>query len=559
MLGADTPLGRSLVLHLSSLGMIVLASVSSSAALSSFEALIPPSSRGYVKAIMLDTSDPTTSLPDFARALHAALSLRFPLTSAGDPYARPGDSVSVAGVVNVLSYVPSTLSGGVTTTSATSSVHSSMRSENEAPSAMVELSPTTLAEALDRHVTASLCALGALLPLLRSTSNRSPASEDLDAATILTLVSAPASRTALPGEGVRSIVSQATVAGIDAIRRECEGDNLRVRQTRRQGAARRRTVRISTLEVHSNLSWLGMESGSGETLRGRQSTSSRRPDENTRAVLERLTDLLLAPSSWALKGRYSIGHSVSSYVYRLLTHLPASWLDTAFALRSQLSLRRSGLIGGGGAQDSNAGGPAGRTTPRASMSSGNNRSSSYPLRGSHPQPHSHFDGPGACDAEVDSQPDSERSSSGLPSSVPSSAYDSSPNTRSPIADHSPLPSDVEEGPRLMRHGDVSTPSASASASRNFGFGVSSSTSASESATSHHGSSSGDGGGGVRGREEGDRAGPPWMGPASGSSPPPFGPNPAVSAGGSVSSLGHSWVALGDDDEGVDGERGGRRE
>ncbi len=105
VLGADTPLGRSLALHFSGQGFVVLVSVSSSAALAQFENLIPPSSRGYVKALIFDVDDSSGSLQPFIRALSAALSLRYPLTSAGDPYARPGENISIAGVVNALSFV----------------------------------------------------------------------------------------------------------------------------------------------------------------------------------------------------------------------------------------------------------------------------------------------------------------------------------------------------------------------------------------------------------------------------------------------------------------------
>ncbi len=50
-------------------GFVVLASVSSSAALAQFENLIPPSSRGYVKALIFDVDDPSGSLQPFIRAL----------------------------------------------------------------------------------------------------------------------------------------------------------------------------------------------------------------------------------------------------------------------------------------------------------------------------------------------------------------------------------------------------------------------------------------------------------------------------------------------------------
>lgn len=105
ILGADTPLGQSLSHHLSAQGFIVLATVNDESSKQTFDSLIPPSSRGYIKSITLDTYDAQVEgIAHFVQSIASAKQLRWPLTSAGDPYSRPGGEVQVTGIINTLSY-----------------------------------------------------------------------------------------------------------------------------------------------------------------------------------------------------------------------------------------------------------------------------------------------------------------------------------------------------------------------------------------------------------------------------------------------------------------------
>lgn len=105
VLGLDTPLGQSLSHHLSAQGFIVLASVNDEQSKQTFDSLIPPSSRGYIKSIVLDTYSPRVEeIAQFVQSIASAKEFRWPLTSAGDPYSRPGGEVQVTGVINTLSY-----------------------------------------------------------------------------------------------------------------------------------------------------------------------------------------------------------------------------------------------------------------------------------------------------------------------------------------------------------------------------------------------------------------------------------------------------------------------
>ncbi|EJD44194.1 hypothetical protein AURDEDRAFT_114440 [Auricularia subglabra TFB-10046 SS5] len=84
VLGADSALGRTLVLDLESRGYIVIASVATPAAVDDLERR----ARGYVRVLVLDPNEPET-VPNFIRSLQATLSIRFPTNTPGDPYLPP--------------------------------------------------------------------------------------------------------------------------------------------------------------------------------------------------------------------------------------------------------------------------------------------------------------------------------------------------------------------------------------------------------------------------------------------------------------------------------------
>lgn len=97
VLGCGDPLIAELALDLETRGFVVLASVSQAAQVDPLERR----SRGFLKALVLDPSE-SSSVQPFLRSLQTALSLRFPLHSAGDPFARPAHALSLSAVVNAL-------------------------------------------------------------------------------------------------------------------------------------------------------------------------------------------------------------------------------------------------------------------------------------------------------------------------------------------------------------------------------------------------------------------------------------------------------------------------
>ncbi|CBQ67714.1 conserved hypothetical protein [Sporisorium reilianum SRZ2] len=486
VLGADTPLGRSLALHFSSQGFVVLASVSSSASLTQFENLIPPSSRGYVKALIYDSDDPSGTLQPFVRALSAALSLRYPLTSAGDPYARPGENISIAGVVNALSFVAPQDDPSLSRSLSASASASSL----SVP--ISKLAPSPSSELLDRHVVASLCVLGALIPMLRALPNRAEDSPDVDPATVVTLVSSPASRTALPRQAMFSVIAQSVAAGVQSLRRECDEESFHSKtasnsklpsalssfpgsgsKPRRASSSRsvlkQRDVRVTMVEVNSG-SVLGESASATSAISSSESsptspaasgslkspsrpTFGRSPSSSMSSlwhhrsptsapVLNKVSHLLLSTKR-RLRPSYTVGtHTLSAYWLTvsqvLLTIVPTGIVDFALALRRQLSLRRAGLVGRAEHAflpwnwGKSAAGDRGSLSRSQAAAAGKG-----PVAGPGPGPasaaHSRASlakrpsplGYEIRDSDAQSLPESERSSgagSGIPSSVPSSAY-----------------------------------------------------------------------------------------------------------------------------------------
>lgn len=196
VLGGDTPLGRALTLYLAAHELIVLSSVSSDAERHALELAVPPASKGYVRALVLDPRQDAASQDTFVHAVHSMLSLRFPLASSGDPYARPGSSVDLIGVINALTFFP------------------------DAPvNTLGTMAAPDVDAALHAHVTSPLGVLQRLVPLLASPPNRTPPSGP---ALVLSLVSLPGARVAMPEHGAAGIVAQAATAGIHTLRREHE-------------------------------------------------------------------------------------------------------------------------------------------------------------------------------------------------------------------------------------------------------------------------------------------------------------------------------------------------
>lgn len=101
LLGASTPVLIDLALDLERRGFVVIATVAHPSEVEPLERR----SRGWIKVLVLDP-EVGASVGPFLRSFETALSLRFPLNTAGDPFSRPNHSLNLMGVVNCLA-IPS--------------------------------------------------------------------------------------------------------------------------------------------------------------------------------------------------------------------------------------------------------------------------------------------------------------------------------------------------------------------------------------------------------------------------------------------------------------------
>lgn len=203
ILGGDTRLGRALVRHALSRDLIVLVSVASRDAAARLEHdCMRPQDAGYVRTLILDPASASEhDMTHFVHAVHASLSMRFPCTSSGDPYARPGAAVELVGMINTLSYVPEV---------------GTPNARNDAR--MADVAPSNLDTALHTHVTAPLAILSRLASLLMQSHSHVPCVPAL----VMNVVSLPGARIALPSHGTAALVAQAAQTGFTSLRRESE-------------------------------------------------------------------------------------------------------------------------------------------------------------------------------------------------------------------------------------------------------------------------------------------------------------------------------------------------
>lgn len=235
VLGGDTPIGQALCHQLSTQGFIVVASVSNEQSMQNFDSLIPPSSRGFIKSIILDPFGPQPQdIAAFVAAVSSSRELRWPLTSAGDPYARPSQEAQVVGLVNSLSYRSA---GEVAPGLATDTLASSLQIDR-------------LTDEMQRRVITPLATISALVPLLCALGHSVDAEEAADAspAVIVSLVNhggeTDSYSTALRG-GMRRIQlhqSQTT----ESRRRALSAASLA------GSNSRRRRLLVTTLEAKSS-------------------------------------------------------------------------------------------------------------------------------------------------------------------------------------------------------------------------------------------------------------------------------------------------------------------
>ncbi|KAG2158511.1 uncharacterized protein EDB93DRAFT_1238246 [Suillus bovinus] len=191
VLGGDHPLGLPLIIELEQKGYIVVTSVSTPEAVSSIES----KGHGYVRALVLDPNEPGT-IPIFLRSLASTLSRRFPITSAGDPYAATPYHPLLHSIISLLTLpVPS--------------IHTT-----PTPIEQLSLRSTYLPHLLSTHF-APLQALQALLPLLRGDAQRAGGRKS-----IIVCLPAADARVGLPFGGVSAMSAAATSRALDVLRRE---------------------------------------------------------------------------------------------------------------------------------------------------------------------------------------------------------------------------------------------------------------------------------------------------------------------------------------------------
>ncbi|TFK30045.1 hypothetical protein FA15DRAFT_663372 [Coprinopsis marcescibilis] len=194
VLGGDTPHGLPLVLGLEKKGYIVIASVSTAEAADALESR----SKGYVKALVLDPSEPAT-VPIFLRSLSSTLSRRFPLKSAGDPYISPSSQPYIQSVISLLS-LPSSAANSL------------------APFEHLSLAADYLPYLQSTQIT-PLQVIQQLLPILRTGSARS---RDKGHKTIIVCLPAIETRVSLPFSAVQAMSAAGTLKAVETLRREIQ-------------------------------------------------------------------------------------------------------------------------------------------------------------------------------------------------------------------------------------------------------------------------------------------------------------------------------------------------
>lgn len=335
VLGGDTPLGRALTLSLAARNLIVLPSVSSDQAKRALEFEVPPPSKGYVKALVLDANDPTSAEDKFVHAVHAALCMRYPLTTAGDPYARPGENVQVIGVVNALSFAP----------------------DADVPDALARSTPARLEEALRTHVVTPLSTINRLMALLTALPNRVQRPEEQTPALVLSLVSLPDVQVAQPLHGAAPIIAQSVRAGISTLRRESDQQYLAQRTnhplawtwlgTSRQ--TQQRPLRWTLVEVDATRSapFSQVQPSDARELVGpkRAPPAPKKP----RDILDKVAQLLFSRGTplwptYRVRGTSRLGHALGYLWASILAVLPTSILDVLVATNLRFAARSTGTI-----------------------------------------------------------------------------------------------------------------------------------------------------------------------------------------------------------------------
>ncbi|KAG8829814.1 hypothetical protein FRC17_005986 [Serendipita sp. 399] len=219
VLGGDTIAGPALVHSLERKGYVVIVSVSTPEAVEQLE----KKSKGYVKALVLNPKEPA-SVPYFLRSLNAALSLRYPLNTPGDPYLPTGMSPSSSVASGGGSSAPA--ANLLTTCISLLSLSAPMNATQHSPTPLerLELSKAYLPLLFETHIT-PLAVVQGILPLFRvATSKQGLGGNSSRFAnstpTLIFLVPAVASLVGVAFDSARAMAMGALVKGVEVLRRE---------------------------------------------------------------------------------------------------------------------------------------------------------------------------------------------------------------------------------------------------------------------------------------------------------------------------------------------------
>ncbi|GJE96429.1 hypothetical protein PsYK624_126260 [Phanerochaete sordida] len=198
VLGGDTPLGLPLVLDLEKNGYIVITSVSTPEAVDEIE----HKSQGYVRAIVLDPSEPET-IPYFFRSLSSTMNRRFPLNTTGDPHSNPSTQIYLYSIISLLT------------------LPSSTQSPPPGPLESLGLQDSYPAYLQATHFT-PLQVVQGLLPLLRTSPARArdAVANNTPKKSIIFCLPATDARVGLPFASAQAMSAAATLRGAEVLRRE---------------------------------------------------------------------------------------------------------------------------------------------------------------------------------------------------------------------------------------------------------------------------------------------------------------------------------------------------
>ncbi|KAH8826854.1 hypothetical protein DL96DRAFT_1498247 [Flagelloscypha sp. PMI_526] len=330
VLGADLPHGQALIDGLQQQEYIVIASVSTPEAVDALE----QRSNGYVKALVLDPSEPGM-VPVFLRSLSSCMGRRFPLNSAGDPFASPASMPYIHSIVSLLPLaVPPTSS--------------------LAPLENVDLQSSFLSFLSSSHLV-PLQVIQALLPMLRNGGARQLST----ARPIVICVPSTPARVGLPFTSVQTMATAATVQAADVLRREITVASL----TDKADALK--NVRIVVLDVgafdldhqlrptqpedvyRAMSTWTQSEKliyGPSFAAFAYQTPSPRKPSQASVFVKEIVTIVGDRIPWWKRKwfgDRWGVGAGAATY--RWASYLPPRFLDALLSLPHVLVSIRNAL------------------------------------------------------------------------------------------------------------------------------------------------------------------------------------------------------------------------